>query len=166
MASEHVAFVRHLRASLFSLARTRGELEREQTAQMPWTVLHSGCHETCKFALQGIATEDYDSCLASLPIPVWQVRSRPSGGHASVFGKPGWDARRPQLFRCGRLAMFTIAGVTSKALVVKAGRHSPLETPPPPWTSYLCNLSHQTGEESQPAFMAGRLHPVFPVSWG
>lgn len=132
---------------------------------MPWTVLHSGCQETCKFALQGIAKEDYDSCLASLPIPIWQVRSRPSGGHASVFGKPGWDARRPQLFRWGRLAVFTIARVTSKALVVKAGRHSPLETPPAP-SNQLSLQSLSPDRRGKSTCFHGRKAPVFPVSWG
>lgn len=55
----------------------------------PRRVLLSGCHLPSKQASQGIANEDYDRYLPSLPVPVWQVRSRPSGGCASGFG--GWD---------------------------------------------------------------------------
>ena len=97
MASELVAFLRHLKMSLFSPAKTREEVEWWKTAQIPWVVLHSGCHYTCKCAFQGIAKKDYDSCLASLPIPIWQVRLRPSGGHASVFRGLGLDAKRPRV---------------------------------------------------------------------
>lgn len=60
-------------------------------------MLHSGCNWTCKCAFQRIAKEDYDSCLASLPIPIWQVKLKPSGGHASVFGELGLDAKRQRV---------------------------------------------------------------------
>lgn len=89
-------FLETFESVLLSPAKIR-EVEWWKTAEIPWVVLHCGCHWTCKCAFQGIAKEDYGSCLASLPIPIWQVRLKPSGGHASVFRELGLDAKRQRV---------------------------------------------------------------------
>lgn len=123
MASERVAFLRHLKGVPLSPAKTREKVTWKETAQIPWLGLCSGCHSTCKCVLGRIVKEDVDGCLASLLIPIWQVRWRLSGSHASVFGELGLDTRDHGLFLV-RIAYFSYF---KSSCCVKAGKHSPWE---------------------------------------